>query len=90
MVAIGVLLMSGMENMIARLHHAFRWDCDVCGRENFERAICMEKEYIQGKIEGEVDKDGEYVLYPALVSCNHCSAQFLATFQDLNDLEEGE
>jgi hypothetical protein len=48
----------------------------------------MEKEYIQGKIDEEVDEEGEYVLYPAMVFCKHCSAQFLATFQDLTDLEE--
>ncbi len=80
--------MSGLENMIARLHHAFRWDCDNCGRENFERAIAMEKEYIETRIEGETDDEGEYVLYPAMVSCKHCSAQYLASFQDLTDLEE--
>ncbi len=80
--------MSGMEDMVARLHHAFRWDCDNCGRENFERAISMEKEYIESKIKEEVDQEGDYVLYPALVFCTHCSAQYLASFQDLTDLEE--
>ena len=25
--------------MSAELHGAFVWDCDTCGRENFERAI---------------------------------------------------
>ncbi len=80
--------MSGMEGMVARLHHAFRWDCDNCGRENFERAISMEREYIEGRIKGDIEDDGDYVLYPAMVFCEHCSAQYLASFNGLDDLEE--
>tara|TARA_R100001082_G_scaffold31259_2_gene15878 strand:+ start:485 stop:736 length:252 start_codon:yes stop_codon:yes gene_type:complete len=80
--------MSGMEDVVAVLHHAFRWDCEICGRENFERAISMEKEYIEAKVDGKLDEDGDYVLYPAIVVCKHCSAQYLASFQGLQDLEE--
>ena len=61
--------MSDYSDVIARLHHAFRWDCDGCGRENFVRAISLEQEYIESKFEREVDDDGQYILYPAIVVC---------------------
>ena len=80
-----------MTDVVARLHHAFRWDCDVCGRENFERAISMEKNYLEDKIEVDYDEGSDYVLYPAIVVCEHCTAQFLASFNgDLEDIEEDE
>ena len=79
-----------MSELIARLHHAFRWDCDECGRENFERAISLEKEYLEGKIPVDEDKGSDYVLYPAIVVCEHCTAQFLSSFNGALEIEEDE
>tara|TARA_Y100000361_G_scaffold13194_1_gene10445 strand:+ start:1271 stop:1510 length:240 start_codon:yes stop_codon:yes gene_type:complete len=79
-----------MSELIARLHHAFRWDCDECGRENFERAISLEKGYLEGKITVDNDEDSDYVLYPAIVVCEHCTAQFLSSFNGELEIEEDE
>lgn len=45
----------------AELHLAYAWDCDGCGRENFERAMVVDDD------EEEAD-----VLYPESVTCRHC------------------
>ena len=51
----------------------------------------MEKNYLEGKIEVDYDEGSDYVLYPAIVVCEHCTAQFLASFNgDLEDIEEDE
>lgn len=78
------------EGIVARLHHAFRWDCDSCGRENFVRAISMEREYIESKLGEDIETDGDYVLYPAIVVCQHCTSQYLSSFNEFSDLEDEE
>lgn len=80
--------MTDYSDVIARLHHAFRWDCDGCGRENFVRAISLEQEYIECKFNTKIDDDSQHILYPAIVVCGYCKAQYLSSFNEFDGLEE--
>ena len=56
------------------LHPAFFWDCDQCGRQNFERGVTHE-----GPIDTTLEftmLDGILVKGPSTVTCPHCGASF--------------
>lgn len=82
---------------IAVLHQAYVWDCEECGRENFQRAIVMSEEEKQADIK-QMREDGEEVpeyidmmsccTYPVKVTCKHCSQEF--TTADPNFFGEDE
>jgi len=63
------------------LHPAFVWDCDECGRQNFERAIIPP---FQSKADEEraremldiTSEEGFPVIAPFNVSCRRCGTQF--------------
>jgi hypothetical protein len=58
----------------AELHIAYVWDCDACGRENFERAMVYEfspEEIAEGEYE-----TGNWMTHPDSVICRGCGAVF--------------
>lgn len=63
------------------LHPAFVWDCDECGRQNFERAIIppfqskADEEYVR-QILDITPEEGFPVMAPFNVSCRKCEARF--------------
>jgi hypothetical protein len=75
---------------VVELHQAFAWDCEECGRENFERAVQAEmtpeeaKEFAakQGVISedelNDPDFSGCFLMAPKSVKCKHCGNEFLA------------
>ena len=62
------------------LHQAFRWDCDECGRENFERAIIVDLGEDEARdIFGDdydPEAEGYILMQPADVQCVYCGAEF--------------
>ncbi len=63
------------------LHPAFVWDCDECGRQNFERAIIppfqsKEDEQRARAILNITPEEGFPVMAPYVVTCRGCSTQF--------------
>ena len=63
------------------LHLAYVWDCDTCGRENFERAIVYEpspEDREDAKDAGEEFASGHWMTRPENVECKHCGAKFEA------------
>ena len=59
------------------LHPAFVWDCDECGRQNFERAIIppfqsAEEEQHAREILNITPEEGFPVMAPCQVSCRLC------------------
>lgn len=67
---------------------AYAWDCEECGRENFERAAVREfspEELQELRDEHGVQpwEAGEFVGMPESVKCQHCGAVFqTAHFKD--------
>lgn len=67
------------------LHLAYAWDCDECGRENFERAIIAEfspEEWDEMRAEGIDPRTGNWVTNPDEVTCRACGAVFKAARQE--------
>ena len=66
--------------MIVELHQAWSWDCDSCGRENFERALNVDRESLSDEDRFEAEEifgtDAVLVSAPTSVICRHCSAEF--------------
>lgn len=36
-------------NRVVELHQAFLWTCEECGRDNFERAVHLSPESVEGR-----------------------------------------
>lgn len=74
------------------LVQAFLWTCDKCGRDQFERAVSIDPEAIEGTEMAEIvdaavsrfidsSEDieitsGDWLIAPDCVKCNHCGAEF--------------
>jgi hypothetical protein len=63
------------------LHPAFVWDCDDCGRENFERSIVgdFDEETLQQmRDEHGIQpwEAGDLHTAPTVVTCRHCGSVF--------------
>lgn len=63
-----------------QLNIAWMWDCDKCGRENFERSFVPEVDPERvAKMAEEIDvEDGETLLcaFPFEVVCPHCGEEY--------------
>lgn len=72
------------------LHHAFVWDCDECGRENFCNGLdpeltaeeIEELKEIHGIEPSELG--GKFLLAPATVICKYCKTEFETDNEYLN------
>lgn len=67
----------------AELHPAYVWDCDACGRENFERATLRElSDEERRELYEEHDIEPPFGCHfqtcPDFVKCKHCDATFVA------------
>ena len=67
---------------------AYVWDCEECGRENFERAVVYElspeeKKELEGA--GEIPETGNWMSHPEHVTCKHCQSEFTAKHFRLDD-----
>ena len=63
------------------LHAAYMFDCEMCGRENFIRAISPEfsdEEKDELKKEMGIEEDGlaDLLLLPEKVICQFCNVEF--------------
>lgn len=76
---------------------AYSWDCDSCGRENFQRSISMylDPEDDEGadvimRVHGELDRDRKYAVQtsPDEVTCSHCGKTFEADMDCGRPLDE--
>lgn len=75
-----------------QLHVAVAWDCDACGRENFNRVVIKTLgEEAQEKMGlGDVSISGmEEMGLPKRVKCRHCAAEY-DTNWDLTDADPNE
>ncbi len=63
-----------------QLNIAWMWDCEECGRENFERTFLPEVDPERvAELADEIGEDsGETLLcaFPFEVVCGHCGAEF--------------
>lgn len=89
---------------IVNLSPAYVWDCEECGRENFQRAVSVKLDpnddgdaetirRIHGLSEGEPIPPTLGVgmmTRPSRVTCKHCGAEFEAVDSGAEDFEEGE
>lgn len=67
--------------MEIELHPAYVWNCDSCGRENFERGLVPEfsmEELEEIKEEYGIDpyEEGNFIVMPDLVQCKFCKEKF--------------
>jgi hypothetical protein len=77
------------------LHPAFVWDCDECGRENYERAIMPPFQSVAEEREAYEALDltpGEEipVMAPAFVSCRICGKEYQTDVTYLTGEEDGD
>jgi hypothetical protein len=58
----------------AELRPAWSWDCDVCGKENFTRAVtpCSLEGLLPDGLDPEDFEGGEWITKPSVVGCEHC------------------
>lgn len=67
---------------------AFAWDCPECGCENFARGMVPdlpEEQLVAMRDEQGIEpwEDGDFVMMPERVKCDHCGAVHEAThFKD--------
>ena len=66
------------------LRPAYAWDCPDCGRENFCRGMIPdlpedELEALRKEQGIEPWEEGDFVMMPEQVQCQHCHAVFDAT-----------
>lgn len=85
---------------IAVLHPAYVWDCEECGRENFQRAIVISEEEKMSSIREMQDDDEPgpppemleimtCCTYPVRVTCKHCNQEFTTADPNFgNDLDD--
>lgn len=62
-----------------QLNIAWMWDCEDCGRENFERTFVPEvNPERMAELAEEIGDDGETMrcAFPFEVVCEHCGAEF--------------
>lgn len=64
-------------DLTVELHLAYRWDCDDCGGENFERARTLTREEALNEVDPEAlaefsGSDGVFLTSPDEVVCRHC------------------
>tara|TARA_R110000868_G_scaffold290125_1_gene550349 strand:- start:60 stop:281 length:222 start_codon:yes stop_codon:yes gene_type:complete len=62
-----------------QLNIAWMWDCEDCGRENFERTFVPEvNPERMAELAEEIGDDGETMLcaFPFEVVCEHCGSEF--------------
>ena len=74
--------------LTVELHPAYFFACDDCGRDSFGHMICADltrEDKVDalrkmGKLESYEDLpddvDGDLIMYPAIVYCQHCNAEF--------------
>lgn len=79
----------GKQRMV-EVHTAWVWDCDECGRENFERAQTLEadeQEIAEMRDEYGVQpwETGDFVAWPESVTCAHCNETFDVDKRDNDD-----
>ena len=79
-----------MSKPIAEMHHAYVWDCDNCGRENFVRAIAFEGspddlEEMREEHGVETWDAGEFETYPDGVKCKHCGTEYATIPEEPRD-----
>lgn len=60
---------------------AYAWDCEECGRENFERGLLRdlsEDDLCELREEHGIQpwEAGDFVVMPESVKCPHCGAVF--------------
>jgi len=70
----------GQRKMV-EVHTAWVWDCDDCGRENYERAATLEAsedEIAELRDDYGVQswETGDFVAWPDQVTCVHCGETF--------------
>lgn len=81
---------------VVELHDAYVWDCDSCGRENFERAVVVAPESLDPEtraaladVAGDDWITGDFTTRPDVVRCRACGAEFDAEdADDLDDLDD--
>lgn len=73
--------------MKVALNPAYSWDCDNCGKENFQRSISMyldpndeDDASVIERMHGEVDPGRKYCVQtsPDNVTCQYCGRTFEA------------
>tara|TARA_Y100000310_G_scaffold326019_1_gene390344 strand:- start:591 stop:884 length:294 start_codon:yes stop_codon:yes gene_type:complete len=79
------------------LHQAFFWDCEMCGKENFERAIALEMTRDEkteifrdmGELESYEELPPEFDIdllsAPKKVKCKYCGTIFRAIEEGAED-----
>jgi hypothetical protein len=70
-----------MQEKTVVLRPAYAWDCEECGRENFERGVVPEfsaEDLTSLREEHGVEswELGDFVMMPEMVTCGHCGARF--------------
>lgn len=64
----------------AELHHAFVFDCELCGRESFVRAAAVESPDVADMLDAacgmEPGTHADWYTTPRTVRCGHCMAEF--------------
>jgi hypothetical protein len=77
------------------LHIAYTWDCESCGRENFCRAVrpsLAQDEIDEMRLEHGIEEEdqGEWMMAPATVTCEHCLANYEVESVDGFGMQDGE
>lgn len=70
-----------MQKSKIEIRSAYVWDCDDCGRENFERGLVVSprsEDALELREELGIpdDVEGEFCYAPEEVVCKHCNTQF--------------
>jgi hypothetical protein len=63
------------------LRPVYAWDCDICGREFFERGVVVEidddgLERLKNEHGIEVWEEGNFMMMPDTVCCPFCDVSF--------------
>lgn len=74
------------------LHHAYMFDCNHCGRENYVRPIHRELDLeeattLKDKYNIDQESIGRFEIVPDYVQCHHCHAKFKPCYPDIHELE---
>jgi hypothetical protein len=71
---------------VIELRPAHSWDCDHCGKENFQRAVVASVDEIDVE-EYHIDEEGFWLTLPTKVKCSSCGTEFLV--RDYSDPDPG-